>query len=143
MLLDVYWLMCMICEFEECLYVEFVIGEIFGFVYLYVGEEVFVVGMMLYFGFDDYVVIMYCGYGYCIVKGVDVYGMMVEIYGKKIGVCYGKGGLMYIVDLLMGMFGVNGIVGVGGLFVCGVVFVVKYKKMGGVGVCFFGDGVLN
>lgn len=42
---------------------------------------------------------IYCGYGYCIVKGCDVKGMMKEIYGKEGGFCNGKGGFMYIVDL--------------------------------------------
>lgn len=135
--------MCIICVFEECLYVEFVMGEIFGFVYFYVGEEVFVVGVMVYLCDDDCIVFIYCGYGYCIVKGVDVYGMMVEIYGKKIGVCQGKGGFMYIVDLEKGMFGVNGIVGVGVLLVVGFVLVVKLKGSDVVVVVFFGDGGFN
>lgn len=51
------------------------------------------------------------GHGHCIAKGVDVYGMMAEIYGKKTGVCGGKGGSMHIADLEKGMLGANGIVG--------------------------------
>jgi pyruvate dehydrogenase E1 component alpha subunit len=51
------------------------------------------------------------GHGHCIAKGVD--GMMAEIYGKKTGVCGGKGGSMHIADLEKGMLGANGIVGAG------------------------------
>lgn len=115
----------------------------FGFVYLYVGEEVIVVGMCVYFNDNDSIMSIYCGYGYCIVKGGDLDGMMVELFGKVIGLGKGKGGFMYIVDLDKGILGVNGIVGGGFLFVCGFVLIVKYKKIKDVSVCFFGDGVGN
>lgn len=48
--------------------------------------------------------------------------MMVEIFGKYIGICKGKGGFMYIVDFDVGNFGVNGIVGGGMGIVVGAVF---------------------
>lgn len=139
----VYRKMCIICEFEEWLYIDFGCGDILGFVYFYVGEEVMVIGIMFYLGDGDWIVSMYCGYGYCIVKGVDVIGMMKEIYGKKGGFCNGKGGLMYIVDLSKGMMGVNGIFGVGVFLICGVVLVVKFCGKGEVGIIFIGDGVCN
>lgn len=71
---------------------------------------------------EDYIGLIYCGYGYCIFKGCDVKGMMFEIFGKLGGLCEGKGGLMYIVDLFKGMLGVNVIVGGVLLIVVGVVF---------------------
>ena len=46
--------------------------------------------------------------------------MMAEIYGKKTGICHGKGGSMHIADLDQGMLGANGIVGGGPPLVCGV-----------------------
>lgn len=54
--------------------------------------------------------------------------MMVELFGRVIGYCKGKGGLMYIVDVEKGNFGVNGIVGGGILFVVGVVLIFKMKN---------------
>ncbi|MCA8104907.1 thiamine pyrophosphate-dependent dehydrogenase E1 component subunit alpha [Burkholderia sp. BCCIQ04A] len=142
-LLDAYRLMRTIREFEERLHVEFATGEIPGFVHLYAGEEASAVGTMLHLGLDDYVATTHRGHGHCIAKGVDVHGMMAEIYGKKTGVCHGKGGSMHIADLSMGMLGANGIVGAGGPLVCGAALAAKYRKTGGVGVCFFGDGASN
>jgi len=142
-LLDAYRLMRTIREFEERLHVEFATGEIPGFVHLYAGEEASAVGTMLHLGLEDYVATTHRGHGHCIAKGVDVHGMMAEIYGKKTGVCRGKGGSMHIADLSMGMLGANGIVGAGGPLVCGAALAAKHKKTGGVVVCFFGDGASN
>ncbi|OXI90694.1 ABC transporter substrate-binding protein [Burkholderia sp. AU31652] len=154
-LLDAYRLMRTIREFEERLHVEFATGEIPGFVHLYAGEEASAVGTILHLGLDDYVATTHRGHGHCIAKGVDVHGMMAEIYGKKTGVCHGKGGSMHIADLSMGMLGANGIVGAGGPLVCGAALAAKHKNTcgaalaakhkntGGVGVCFFGDGASN
>lgn len=79
-------------EFEERLHVEFATGEIPGFVHLYAGEEASAVGTMLHLNDADYVATTHRGHGHCIAKGVDVHGMMAEIYGRKTGVCHGKGG---------------------------------------------------
>ena len=45
--------------------------------------------------------------------------MMAEIFGKRDGLCGGKGGSMHIADLSKGMLGANGIVGGGPPLVCG------------------------
>ena len=43
------------------------------------------------------------GHGHCIAKGCDEQAMMAEIFGKKDGLCGGKGGSMHIADLSKGM----------------------------------------
>lgn len=83
------------------------------------------------------------GHGHCIAKGVDIHGMMAEIYGKKTGTCGGKGGSMHIADLDKGMMGANGIVGAGPPLICGAALAAKFKGTNGVGVAFFGDGASN
>ena len=45
--------------------------------------------------------------------------MMEEIFGRKDGLCGGKGGSMHIADLSKGMLGANGIVGGGPPLICG------------------------
>ncbi|AGK47172.1 MULTISPECIES: thiamine pyrophosphate-dependent dehydrogenase E1 component subunit alpha [Burkholderia] len=142
-LLHAYRLMRTIREFEERLHVEFATGEIPGFVHLYAGEEASAVGAMLHLNDVDYVATTHRGHGHCIAKGVDVHGMMAEIYGRRTGVCRGKGGSMHIADLAKGMLGANGIVGAGGPLVCGAALAAKLRGTGGVGVCFFGDGASN
>ena len=69
--------------------------------------------------------------------------MMAELYGKKDGLCGGKGGSMHIADLELGMMGANGIVGGGPPLACGAALAAKQKGDGGVAVVFVGDGGSN
>ncbi|WP_455924809.1 thiamine pyrophosphate-dependent dehydrogenase E1 component subunit alpha [Pseudomonas putida] len=142
-LLHAYRVMRTIRVFEERLHVEFATGEIPGFVHLYAGEEASAAGVMAHLGDTDFIASTHRGHGHCIAKGVDVYGMMAEIYGKKTGVCQGKGGSMHIADMEKGMLGANGIVGAGAPLAVGAALAAKLKGTDGVGVAFFGDGGSN
>lgn len=128
-LLHAYRVMRTIRAFEERLHVEFATGEIPGFVHLYAGEEASAAGVMAHLRNDDCIASTHRGHGHCIAKGVDVHGMMAEIYGKKTGVCQGKGGSMHIADLEKGMLG--------------AALAAKLKGSDAVAVAFFGDGGSN
>jgi pyruvate dehydrogenase E1 component alpha subunit len=69
--------------------------------------------------------------------------MMAEIYGKRTGICHGKGGSMHIADLDKGMMGANGIVGGGPPLVCGAALAAKVRGTDNVAVAFVGDGGSN
>ncbi|EPG1830394.1 thiamine pyrophosphate-dependent dehydrogenase E1 component subunit alpha [Pseudomonas aeruginosa] len=142
-LLHAYRVMRTIRAFEERLHVEFATGEIPGFVHLYAGEEASAAGVMAHLRDDDCIASTHRGHGHCIAKGVDVRGMMAEIYGKKTGVCQGKGGSMHIADLEKGMLGANGIVGAGAPLAAGAALAAKLKGSDAVAVAFFGDGGSN
>lgn len=142
-LLHAYQVMRTIRAFEERLHVEFATGEIPGFVHLYAGEEASAAGVMAHLGDDDCIASNHRGHGHCIAKGVDVYGMMAEVYGKKTGVCQGKGGSMHIADFEKGMLGANGIVGAGAPLVVGAALAARLKGTDSVAVVFFGDGGSN
>lgn len=142
-LLHAYRVMRTIRAFEERLHVEFATGEIPGFVHLYAGEEASAAGVMAHLRDDDCIASTHRGHGHCIAKGVDVHGMMAEIYGKKTGVCQGKGGSMHIADLEKGMLGANGIVGAGAPLAAGAALAAKLKGGDAVAVAFFGDGGSN
>ncbi|GAB3474664.1 MULTISPECIES: thiamine pyrophosphate-dependent dehydrogenase E1 component subunit alpha [Azotobacter] len=142
-LLHAYRVMRTIRVFEERLHIEFATGEIPGFVHLYAGEEASAAGVMAHLRDDDCISSNHRGHGHCIAKGVDVHGMMAEIYGKKTGVCQGKGGSMHIADLSKGMLGANGIVGAGAPLVAGAALAAKLKGTDAVAVAFFGDGASN
>ena len=142
-LLHAYRVMRTIRAFEERLHVEFATGEIPGFVHLYAGEEASAAGVMAHLRNDDCIASTHRGHGHCIAKGVDVHGMMAEIYGKKTGVCQGKGGSMHIADLEKGMLGANGIVGAGAPLAAGAALAAKLKGSDTVAVAFFGDGGSN
>lgn len=143
-LLHAYRQMRTIREFEERLHVEFSNGEIPGFVHLYAGEEASAVGVCQQLKEDvDYIASTHRGHGHSIAKGCDVDAMMLEIFGKKGGLCNGKGGSMHIADLDKGMMGANGIVGGGPPLVCGAALAAKTLKTGGVAIAFVGDGGSN
>ncbi|MBH9312598.1 thiamine pyrophosphate-dependent dehydrogenase E1 component subunit alpha [Pseudomonas aeruginosa] len=142
-LLHAYRVMRTIRAFEERLHVEFATGEIPGFGHLYAGEEASAAGVMAHLRDDDCIASTHRGHGHCIAKGVDVHGMMAEIYGKKTGVCQGKGGSMHIADLEKGMLGANGIVGAGAPLAAGAALAAKLKGSDAVAVAFFGDGGSN
>jgi len=135
--------MRMIREFEDAVHDEFSAGSIPGFVHLYAGEEASGVGVCMHLDDRDAIASTHRGHGHCIAKGCDEQAMMAEIFGKKDGLCGGKGGSMHIADLSKGMLGANGIVGGGPPLICGAALAAKTNKTGGVAIAFVGDGGSN
>jgi len=142
-ILDAYRRMRKIRSFEEKLTELVAGGKLGGFLHLYIGEEAVAVGVCTLLGDGDFVASTHRGHGHCIAKGVDVAGMMAELFGRSTGLCKGKGGSMHIADMDKGMLGANGIVGAGIPLTTGAALTCKLKKTGGVAVCFFGDGASN
>ena len=142
-LLEAYRVMKTIREFEERVHVEFAAGEIPGFVHLYAGEEACAAGVCLHLTRDDSIASTHRGHGHCIAKGVEVHGMMAELFGRETGLCGGKGGSMHVADLDVGMMGANGIVGGGPPLVAGAALAAKRRGQGDVAVAFVGDGGSN
>lgn len=142
-LLKAYRSMRLIREFEDRIHLEFTTGAIPGFVHLYAGEEAIATGVCMHLDDRDRITSTHRGHGHCLAKGCDVYGMMAEIYGKKDGLCGGKGGSMHIADLSKGMLGANGIVGGGPPLACGAALAAKKLGTQGVAVAFVGDGGAN
>ena len=140
---EAYRRMCLIREFEDSVHDEFAAGNIPGFVHLYAGEEASAVGICMHLEDRDAIASTHRGHGHCIAKGCDARDMMAEIYGKKDGLCGGKGGSMHIADLSKGMLGANGIVGGGPPLICGAALTAKTLKTGGVAIAFLGDGASN
>ena len=146
-LLDAYRRMKTIREFEERLHIEIATGEIPGFTHLYAGQEAVAVGVCADLTDQDYIVSTHRGHGHCIAKGCDITGMMKEIYGRRDGLCKGKGGSMHIADFDKGMLGANAIVGAGPPLAVGAAIACKLRRRadggGRVSVAFGGDGSCN
>ena len=142
-LLRAYRTMRTIREFEDRAHREYATGEMPGFIHLYAGEEAIATGVCLHLRRDDRIASTHRGHGHCIAKGVDVHGMMAELYAKRTGTCKGKGGSMHIADLDVGMLGANGIVGGGPPLACGAALAAVKKGTDGVAVAFVGDGGSN
>jgi acetoin:2,6-dichlorophenolindophenol oxidoreductase subunit alpha len=139
-LVKAYRQMSTIRHFEERVQDEFAKGGIPGFVHLYAGEEASAVGTCLHLSPQDYIASTHRGHGHSIAKGCDVERMMLEIFGKKEGLCGGKGGSMHIADLDQGMLGANGIVGGAPPLAVGAALSAKTLGKGTVAVAFTGDG---
>jgi TPP-dependent pyruvate/acetoin dehydrogenase alpha subunit len=146
-LLEAYRRMKTIREFEERLHVEIATGEIPGFTHLYAGQEAVAVGACADLTDEDYIVSTHRGHGHCIAKGCDITAMMKEIYGRRDGLCKGKGGSMHIADFDKGMLGANAIVGAGPPLAVGAAIACKLRRAdageGRVSVAFGGDGSCN
>jgi len=138
--LSMYERTALIRAFEERVAKLFADGEIPGFVHLYAGEEAVAVGVCAHLNDDDFITSTHRGHGHCIAKGVDVKGMMAELFGRATGLCRGKGGSMHIADVSRGMLGANGIVGGGPPLAAGAGLTAKTLGTRQVAVCFFGDG---
>src|SRR5258706_1170488 len=142
-LLETYRTMRTIRSFELTLNELSQAGRVPGFLHLYAGEEAVAAGVSTLLDKDDYVTSTHRGHGHSIAKGVDLNAMMAEIFGKRTGVCRGKGGSMHIADVEKGMLGANGIVGGGIPLAIGAALSAKVRKTGGVAVSVFGDGATN
>lgn len=142
-LIEMYSRMVLIRAFEDRAHELFAAGKLPGFVHLYAGEEAVAVGVISNLVKGDYITSTHRGHGHCIAMGCDIKGMMAELYGKKTGICKGKGGSMHIADFEIGMLGANGIVGAGVPLAVGAALALKYRSPGNVAVAFFGDGAMN
>ncbi|MFN8544553.1 MAG: thiamine pyrophosphate-dependent dehydrogenase E1 component subunit alpha [Candidatus Binatia bacterium] len=142
-LMDLYRQMRRIRVFEEKLNELVNAGQLAGFLHLCAGQEAVAVGVCKHLGDRDFIASTHRGHGHAIAKGVDVNAMMAELFGRRTGVCKGKGGSMHIADLDHGMLGANGIVGAGLPLTAGAALTAQVKRTGGVAVAFFGDGASN
>lgn len=138
-----YYKMLKIRRFEENVEGFFLNGEIPGFVHLYIGEEAIASGVCASLTDNDYIASTHRGHGHTLAKGADLNKVMAEIFGRKTGVCKGKGGSMHIADFSVGMLGANGVVGGGFNLAVGAALAIKKQKRDNVSVVFFGDGASN
>jgi pyruvate dehydrogenase E1 component alpha subunit len=92
---------------------------------------------------SDYLTSTHRGHGHTLAKGADLTRMMCELFGKATGFNGGKGGSMHIADFSVGMLGANGVVAAGLPIATGAAHAQKLRGLGGITVCFFGDGAIN
>ncbi|MEM7343329.1 MAG: thiamine pyrophosphate-dependent dehydrogenase E1 component subunit alpha [Chloroflexota bacterium] len=117
-------------------------GAIPGEMHLYSGQEAVAAGVCAHLRADDPVTSTHRPHGHLIGKGVDLNAMMAEIFGKKTGLCQGKGGHMHLFDPAT-HFGCGGIVGGGIPHAVGAALAIKKRKEDRVAVSFFGEGAAN
>jgi pyruvate dehydrogenase E1 component alpha subunit len=136
--------MLLIRRFEEKAAQMYGLKKIGGFCHLYIGQEAAAVGAIAAIDLRrDYTVGAYRDHGYALACGMDPRRLMAELFGKATGVSKGKGGSMHFFDAAGHMFGGNGIVGAQIPVATGVALKCRYRKDGGVVLCWFGDGAIH
>jgi pyruvate dehydrogenase E1 component alpha subunit len=134
--------MMLIRRFEEKAAEAYALGKIGGFLHLYIGEEAVAVGATSVLRPDDYALSAYREHGHCLAKGADPRRMMAELFGRRDGLCKGKGGSMHLFDRSVNFLGGHAIVGSHLPLAAGVGFAIRYLGTDQVVACYFGDGAV-
>ena len=142
-LLDFYRQMFLIRLFEERSSEQYMLGNIRGFLHLYIGEEAIAVGAINSLMPQDYVVTHYRDHGHALAKGMDPNAVMAELFGKATGSSKGKGGSMHLFDANRRFMGGYAIVGGQLPLAVGLALASKYKREDSLTLCFLGDGAIN
>lgn len=140
---DLYRRMLRIRLFEEEIHYHMSRGRIHGTTHLYIGEEAVAAGAAANLTDRDYITSTHRCHGHAIAKGSDLSGLAAEMFGKRAGVCGGKGGSMHLADPARGNLGGTGIVGGGIPIAVGAALSIRRLGQDRVVVCFFGDGAMN
>lgn len=114
-----------------------------GYAHVYLGSEAIAAGVMAAIEEEDWIASTYRSHGHAIAKGVDLRSMAAELFGRRTGVCKGKGGSMHISDFDRHMLGAFGIVAAGIPVALGAALSARLTDSGRISVAFFGDGAVH
>ena len=112
-------------------------------IHLSIGQEATAVGAGFALNPSDTMTSTHRGHGHMLAKGADLDGMMAELYGKRTGLCKGKGGSMHVTDARVGALGANGIVGASTLISTGAGLASRLAGDDLASLAFMGDGATN
>lgn len=129
--------------FDERAYILLMKSQLPGFLHNSIGQEAEIVGACMALRDDDYMTGNHRSHGHPIGKGVGLSPLMAELFGKKTGVCRGKGGSMHLAAFSAGSLGESGIVGSLMPVAVGAGLSARLRGSDQVCLCFFGDGAAN
>ena len=142
-LLDLYYQMTLIRQFEEKAGEAYTLGKIGGFLHLYIGQEATGVGAISALKPSDYVVSSYREHGHAIAKGMEPRMVMAELYGKATGCSKGKGGSMHMFSAEKRLYGGQAIVGAQLVIGAGMAFGLQYEASEDLVLTLLGDGAVD
>jgi pyruvate dehydrogenase E1 component alpha subunit len=134
--------MLRIRRFEEKAAELYSLGNIRGFLHLYIGEEAVAVGAMQALTGEDRVVATYRDHGHALARGLPMGSLMAEMYGKTNGCSRGRGGSMHFFDASLLFYGGYAIVAGGLPVALGLALADAIQGNPVVTACFFGDGAV-
>ncbi|WP_416841231.1 thiamine pyrophosphate-dependent dehydrogenase E1 component subunit alpha [Haloferax sp. DFSO52] len=138
--------------YEERLQEEYLVGKqpafdisagpIPGELHLAAGHESSGAGVCIHLRDDDTVTAPHRPHHIAIAKGVDLKKMTAEIFGRKTGLCKGKGGHMHLFDPDVN-FACSGIIAQGCPPAVGAAMAAKKRNTDSVAVAFLGEGAID
>jgi pyruvate dehydrogenase E1 component alpha subunit len=135
--------MLRIRRFEEKAAELYSLGQIRGFLHLYIGEEAVAVGALQALTPEDAMVATYREHGQALARGLTMGAVMAEMYGKANGCSRGRGGSMHLFDAGLRFYGGYAIVAGGLPIAVGLALADKLQSRARVTACFFGDGAVG
>jgi len=142
-LLEMYKTMQLIRLIEQRINDEYKYDEIKTPIHLSIGQEAVAAGVCIHLRKDDYIFGTHRSHAQYIAKGGDIKKMIAELYLRKTGCAYGRGGSMHLVDPEVGILGSSAIVGGNIPLGTGTALASKLQKNDRVTVVFFGDGAAD
>ena len=116
--------------------------KIRGFLHLYIGEEAVAAGAMRALQPEDNVVATYREHGHALLRGLGMWAIMAEMYGKQEGCSRGRGGSMHLFDRERRFFGGQAIVAGGLPLATGLALADRMQGRAALTACFFGEGAV-
>lgn len=142
-LLKLYRQMFVMRRFEEEAAKAYTERKIGGFLHLYIGQEAVAAGAIETLRPEDHIIASYRVHAHYLARVGNSKAAMAELFGKSTGCAGGRGGSMHFFDAEKNFHGGHGIVGAHVPVAAGTAFASKYKKDGGVTLCFLGDGAVS
>jgi pyruvate dehydrogenase E1 component alpha subunit len=117
-------------------------GPIPGELHLAAGHEAAAAGVCQHLRDDDTVTAPHRPHHVAVAKGVDLNRMTAEIFGRRTGLCKGKGGHMHLFDPDVN-FACSGIIAEGCPTAVGAALASKMRRNDSVAVAYLGEGAIN
>ena len=117
-------------------------GPIPGELHLAAGQEAAAAGVCAHLRDDDTVTAPHRPHHVAIAKGVDLERMTAEIFGRRTGLCKGKGGHMHLFDPDVNFAG-SGIIAEGCPPAVGAALAAKKRGEDSVAVAYLGEGAIS
>jgi len=142
-LIELYKIMKTIRIVEEKIEGEYKYDEIKTPIHLSIGQEAISAGVCIHLEKDDYIFGTHRSHAQYIAKGGDIKKMISELYLRKTGCSFGRGGSMHLIDPEVGILGSTAIVGGNIPLGTGVALASSIAQNGSVTAVFFGDGAVD
>lgn len=140
---EYYRQMYLIRRFEEMAAAAYRDTLIRGSLHLYIGEEAIAVGAMATLSKQDIITTSYRNHGHVLARGTPPAPLFAELFGRRTGICKGKGGSMHFMDPERGVIAATAIVAGQIPIAVGAAMAAQSRDSGQVVLTFFGDGATN